>query len=450
MAKIPSNPLARLLLAANGALAGLTVDVEDAASVRAAAALVAEDLMTYYPGNTPGEPIGILSAPPDGDYYWWTGGALWSSLLDYRNRSGDTKYDQDISQGLIFQIGPNDNYMPLNWTSSMGNDDQAIWGLAAVGAEGIGFQEPGQDNPQWLTLAKNVFENLHSDDRRVDDGDCDGALRWQIFPSNNGYNYIAANANIFYFNIAAQLARITGNKTYEDAAKDAYDLLEDIGFISDKYDVYDGAPAQNCKSLNKGPFSINAAMLLQGSAFMYNHTNGNDDWKKRVDGLVSRTLEVFFPNGVAVETACELKNLCTTDMLFYKSFLHRGLGSTIQLAPYTSAKVLPVLKSSAKSAAAQCTGGSSGRLCGFHWSSGQFDNKTGPAQQMGVLSALTSILPAQGSVAGNTTTTGSGSSGTSQGTTSSDTPAGNAGTQTAVTLGGMVLIASQILGSFLI
>ncbi|KAI0152120.1 glycoside hydrolase family 76 protein [Hypoxylon sp. NC0597] len=454
MARI-TNPLARVLLAAHGALAGLTVDVEDADSVRAAAALVAEDLMTFYPGNKSGMIPGIFEAPPDGDYYWWTGGALWGTMLNYRNHTGETKYDETISQGLVWQIGPNADYLPPNWTMTVGNDDQGIWALSALAAEEIRFQEPGQDNPSWLTIAKNVFDEQSVDERRVDDGKCEGALRWQIFPANNGYNYVNSASNIGYFNLAARLTHLTGNKTYEDAAGDTFELLEDIGLVSDKYDVYDGAEVSDgCKSVNKVQFSYTAAMLLQGAAYMYNYTGGDDDWKERVDGLVSRTLEVFFPNGVAFEPACELNGKCNSDMHFFKALLHRGLGSTIEVAPYTSAKILPVLKSSAKSAAAQCTGGDNGRLCGFEWTSGKFDNQTGPAQQMGVLEALVSVLPAQSAAAvsgSGSNSTGSGSSnesGNAQDSTSTNAPGGNAGARAAVNLGAVV--GSLLLGSLFI
>ncbi|KAI1450629.1 glycoside hydrolase family 76 protein [Annulohypoxylon stygium] len=450
MARTALNPFARLLLAANGAFAGLTVDVEDAASIKAAAALVAEDLMTFYPGNNPGQPVGIFTPPPEGKYYWWTGGALWSSLLDYRNRTGETTYDKDISEGLVFQVGPNDDYLPPNWTASIANDDQVIWTLASVAAEEFGLAEPSKDSPQWETIARNVFDELHSDARRVDSGDCEGAIRWQIFAFNNGYNYVNSFSNILYLNLASQLAYLTGNKTYEDAASDTFKLLEDIGFVNDKYDVFDGAQVTNCKSVNKAQWSANAAMLLEASAFMYNHTNGDDDWKERVQGLVSRTLEVFFPNGVAFETACEKNNTCTTDIFFFKSFLNRGLSSAIAKAPFTSETILPVLKSSAKAAAAQCTGGSNGRLCGFSWSSGKFDNQTGPAQQMAVLNALAGLLPAGGSVASNSTGTNTGSSsGAAQDSSSSGTPASGAGTQ-AVTTGGLMVAFSTLLASLLI
>lgn len=185
MAKITSNTIARFLLAAHGALAALTVDVENADSVRAAAALVAEDLMSFYHGNETGQIPGIL---PEEDYYWWTGGVLWNAMLDYRNRTGETKYDSVISQGLQWQIGPNDDYLPLNTSASTGNDDQAFWALSALSADESGLLAPA--DLQWLTLAKNVFDEQHGDGRRVEYGDCEGALRWQLFPASSGYNYV--------------------------------------------------------------------------------------------------------------------------------------------------------------------------------------------------------------------------------------------------------------------
>jgi hypothetical protein len=40
--------------------------------------------MTYYKGNQYGNTPGILPGPPpQGDYYWWEGGALWGTLIDY-------------------------------------------------------------------------------------------------------------------------------------------------------------------------------------------------------------------------------------------------------------------------------------------------------------------------------------------------------------------------------
>ncbi|KAI4859248.1 glycoside hydrolase family 76 protein [Hypoxylon rubiginosum] len=414
--------------------------------------------MSYYDGNEPGNIPGILpeASSDKGFYYWWTGGLLWGSMLDYRSQTGETKYDDLISQGLIWQVGENADYLPANFTSTLGNDDQTIWALSALDADESAFTAPPSDAPQWLTLAENVFNEQAGDGRRVDDGDCKGALRWMLYPFNNGYDYVNSGSNIGFFNLAAQLVYVTRNETYSDAASDTYDLLVDIGFITDKYQVYDGAHAEDCSSINKAQFSYTAAMLLQGSAYLYNHTDGDDKWKGRVDGLVDAILATFFPDGVAFEASCEKSNLCNTDMMFYKGILNRGLGATMQVAPYTAAKILPVLKTSAKAAVAQCTGGDSGRLCGFHWSTSENDGTSGAAQQLGVLSALVSILPQQavaaaasnsssGSGAGSSANGGSGSqNGTDSNTSDSNTP-GSLGAKVSTSLG--ALVGALVLGS---
>lgn len=55
----------------------------------------------------------------------WEGGALMGTLIDYWYYSGDTKWNEVIQQGLLFQVGPNNDYMPPNQTMTEGNDDQA-------------------------------------------------------------------------------------------------------------------------------------------------------------------------------------------------------------------------------------------------------------------------------------------------------------------------------------
>lgn len=83
----------------------------------------------------------------------------------------------------------------------------------------------------------------------------------------------AAIANACYFNIGARLARYTANSTYADLATKTWDLVEKLGYISDKWDVYDGAHLPDCTDINKAQFSYNAAMLLQGAAFLYNYVS---------------------------------------------------------------------------------------------------------------------------------------------------------------------------------
>ena len=74
--------------------------------IKKTAATVAYDLMTYYKGNLSGQVPGILPGPPPaGDYYWWEGGAMWGTLIDYWFYTGDTTYNDEIMTAMQFQIG---------------------------------------------------------------------------------------------------------------------------------------------------------------------------------------------------------------------------------------------------------------------------------------------------------------------------------------------------------
>lgn len=79
-------------------------------------------------------------------------------------------------------------------------------------------------------------------------------------------------------------------------------------------------------------------------------------------------------------------------MLTFKGFVHRWYSVMTQMAPFTAAKVLPILRKSAQAAINQCNGGDNGRTCGFKWASGIFDGNTGAGQDMGVLGAVSALL----------------------------------------------------------
>lgn len=121
-------------------------------------------------------------------------------------------------------------------------------------------------------------------------------------------------------------------------------------------------------------------------------TDGSPVWEKRINVLLDRTLKVFFPDGIAYEIACETHRTCTTDMLSFKGYVARWLSTMTKMAPYTAPKVRPILKTSAAAAVKQCTGGTTGRACGFSWSSGTFDGQVGAGQTMNVLAAVSSLL----------------------------------------------------------
>lgn len=117
-------------------------------------------------------------------------------------------------------------------------------------------------------------------------------------------------------------------------------------------------------------------------------------WAARIDGLLSGIERVFFPsNGILCEPACEKPpSICDTDMLSFKGYVLRWLAATMQLAPFTTDRILPLLKASAQAAVDHCNIGDNGRICTFNWTIESPDWNTGVGQQMNALAALCTLL----------------------------------------------------------
>lgn len=196
-------------------------------------------------------------------------------MIDYWFITGDTSYNSIVSEGLLFQTGPNEDYMPPNQTKSLGNDDQGFWGMAAMTAAELAFPNPPADKPQWLALAQAVFNTQAS---RWDDTSCGGGLKWQIFTFNNGYNYKNSISNGCFFNLGARLARYTSNTTYSDWAERTWNWVTEVGLIDNKYYVYDGSDDNiNCSTINHIQYSYNPGVYLLGAANMYNYVSDSLD-----------------------------------------------------------------------------------------------------------------------------------------------------------------------------
>ncbi|CAN8101808.1 unnamed protein product [Discula destructiva] len=395
-----------LALAGFTSSAALNIDLESPDSIKTAAKAVASNLMSYYHGDEPGKTPGILDGPPpNGDYYWWEGGALWGTMVDYWRLTGDATWNDIAQYSLVFQ-GVN-SFQDDNWTLSLGNDDQGFWGMSAMLAAENNFPNPSgallkanPDSGGYLALAQGVFNTQAAPDRH--DDACGGGLRWQITPTNVGYDYKNSISNGIFFNLGARLARYTDNTTYSDWAVKQWDWMEDVGLIDDQYNVYDGGHVgANCTDMTRIQFSYCAAVILEGAAFMYNYTDGSELWGGRLQGLVNRTIAYFFPEGIAIEPSCELsdKVQCDTDQLSFKGYVHRWMATTAQIAPIVYDPIMKVLKTSAAAAAKSCAdvangNGVSTATCGFRWTTGAYDGPSGAGQQMNALGALTSLLVA--------------------------------------------------------
>ncbi|KAJ4386252.1 hypothetical protein N0V93_009145 [Gnomoniopsis smithogilvyi] len=347
-----------------------------------------EDMMSFYNGNEPGRTPGLLPLP----YYWWEGGALMGALIDYWYYTGDTRWNSITQQGLLWQTGEDQDYMPPNQTMTEGNDDQGFWAMAVLSAAEYNFPNPSPDQPQWLALAQAVFNTQAA---RWDTSNCNGGLRWQIFTWNHGFDYKNSISQACFFNIAARLALYTGNETYADWAYKVWDWMIESKFMNqDSYYIYDGAHvSDNCADITPYQWTYNPGAFLLGAAAMYNYTSHSDTgngtlWKERVDGLLGG-IDVFFigADKIMSEVACESVHLCDNDEQSFKAYLARWMAAATKWAPWIYDTVKPLLESSATAAARQCTGGGNGRMCGLMWTNnnGQWDGTTGVGQQMAAM-----------------------------------------------------------------
>jgi mannan endo-1,6-alpha-mannosidase len=346
-------------------------------------------MMIYYTGNNTGNIPGNLPPP----YYWWEAGAMFGAMVDYWYYTGDNTYNDVTSQALLWQVGPNQDYMPPNQTKTEGNDDQGFWGLAAMSAAEVNFPNPPANQPQWLALAQAVFNTQVA---RWDLTTCGGGLRWQIFTFNNGYNYKNSISNGCFFNLAARLAKYTGNDTYAQWAETTWDWVSSIGLMDSNYYIYDGSDDTiNCTQINRIQWTYNAGAFLLGAANMYNYTNGSDIWRQRVEGLLNGT-DVFFQNNVMQEVACESNGKCDVDQRSFKAYLSRWMAATTKMAPFTYNDAMAKLAPSAQAAALQCSGGDNGRTCGLKWTDGAtWDGSYGVGQEMAALEVIQSNLITQ-------------------------------------------------------
>lgn len=205
---------------------------------------------------------------------------------------------------------------------------------------------------------------------RWDTTRCGGGLRWQIYLTNNGYNYKNSISNGGFFQLAARLARYTNNATYADWAEKTWDWMSNSVLMDKNFYIYDGTQmATNCTVLpetSRIQWTYNAGTMLMGAANMYNYTDGNSTWRQRTEDILQGSA-VFFPKqyggDIMQEVACEPQGTCNYDQPSFKAYLSRWMAATMQLAPFTTNFILPKLKASAIGAAGQCSGAREGTPC---------------------------------------------------------------------------------------
>lgn len=373
----------------------ISLDTNNVTSIKHACALIADGLLDYYDGSKYGGTVGMFTWP----YYWWEAGGAWGSLIDYSYYMENDTYVDLIKSALVYQVGDDYNYIPLNQTTTEGNDDQAFWGIAVMAAAERNFSNPSDPKLAWLSLAQAVFNTMSS---RWDLGDCNGGLRWQIFQWNTGYDYKNSVSNGALFHLGARLARYTGNNTYIEWCDRVFDWMYGVGLLTegDWWFVYDGVKIyNNCSNITKLQWSYNQGLMLSGCAYLYNHTL-DQKWLDRTLNLLHATLVFFYNKSsdaqIMYEAMCQLPTsnyyTCNNDQRSFKAYLSRFLGLTSIMVPQTYDQIRTWLVDSANAAAwSACSGGTDGHTCGLSWTNGSWDGVWGLGEQMCALEVIQNL-----------------------------------------------------------
>ncbi|KAI1865767.1 hypothetical protein JX265_008090 [Neoarthrinium moseri] len=382
------------------AAAGLDLSVNDEASVKQAAAQIAKGLYFYH---NPSSTAGDFNQPQP--WFWWLSGNGWNGLLDYMVYTNDTTYQSDLLSALSENVGPKYDFVPtaqFNWEA---NDDQAYWVYNALTAMEYDFPslacEASPDGGclnSWQAIGTNAF-NLFVSRWNSDSFTCNGGLKWQYRKDANGYTYKNSVTNGGFFQVAARLARYTGNQTFADWATKIWDWSTAVGLVSADFHVYDGTgDDHNCTEINHDEWSYNIGTYLHGAANMYAATEGDTKttWESRVQGLVKTAKSTFFgpstdAQNIMYEQKCEKSSSCTTDQTSFKSSLSRWMGKTTVLVPSVSDSIMELLHASAKGAAASCSGYENS-TCGQKWTTGSFDGQSDFGVELSALEVVQSLL----------------------------------------------------------
>ncbi|KAL4914616.1 glycoside hydrolase [Aspergillus aurantiobrunneus] len=378
------------LLASLGRISALQIQLDDNQSIKDAASQTAYGSLKWYGGNETG------AIPGSFPEKWWEGSALFMSLILYWYYTGDDQYNSLVTQGMQWQAGENGDYLPANYTSWLGNDDQFFWGVTAMMAAEIGYPDD-KDGFSWLSLAQGVFNAQAS---IWDTTKCGGGLRWQLFPYQGGYSMKNSISNGGFFQLAARLARYTTNDTYAEWAQKSWDWSVSSPLVNNKtWNVADSTEINNdCKTQGNNQWSYNYGAYLTGAAFMYNYTE-KPEWRKAVDGLLEQTLDKFFPKdqgggNIMAEFLCEPSGLCNFNEILFKGVVATWLTTISLIVPDTWDKIYPKIQSSAKAAALGCSGANN-NTCGVKWSIQKWDGTIGMEQQIIATDVLSSALVAE-------------------------------------------------------
>lgn len=146
-----------------------------------------------------------------------------------------------------------------------------FWGLAAMQAAELKFPDR-KTGCSWLALAQGVFNTQRA---RWDMSMCGGGLRWQLYVYQSGYTMKNSVSNGGFFQLAARLARYTGDPQYLEWAKKAWYWSESTPLLNNQtwYVADSTNPLNGCKDAGNIQWSYNYGVYLMGAAYLYEYVS---------------------------------------------------------------------------------------------------------------------------------------------------------------------------------
>ncbi len=106
--------------------------------------------------------------------------------------------------------------------------------------------------------------------------------------------------------------------------------------------------------------------------------------------------QVFFSaesdHRIMVEYACEGPSNCNKDQRSFKAYLARWLAVTTQIAPFTAAQIMPLIRASTDGAMKACVKAADGIHCGRKWDIMADDGERDIGNQLAAMSIVQANL----------------------------------------------------------
>ncbi|MBP0456431.1 glycoside hydrolase family 76 protein [Streptomyces montanisoli] len=208
---------------------------------------------------------------------WWTSAVSLSTVMTYRQATGDTQYDYVISGAYARNSDFTNDYI----------DDTGWWSLAWLQAYDV------TGNADYLNMARTTANYVHD----YWDTQCGGGVYW-----STAKTYKASIANELFLAVTAGLHnRIPGDTTYLGWADQEWNWFKNSGLISGNL-VRDGLDASGC-GFHTANYTYNQGVILQGLVEL-NRATGDGSLLSTAESIATAATQHFNKGGVLYE-GCE-------------------------------------------------------------------------------------------------------------------------------------------------